>query len=307
MREQAASIQQNSDVYRRSFALPALPEPQALGVQRDPPLQESPKSGTSPALRTSARGPSFDGFLAQAVVTQRDVRRRRQTCGISLGVHGLVLLGALSFAAPKPVPSPSPRVAVSVGLRLPLAPTLASTAATRPARTPVAKRKPELRTPAVVPQRAVVAPPETIPPAADEAASHDAEAGAGSGAATTVSASGGGQPVVGAQAPAPALPAAQIKALLDRYLLHILRSRIESRLSYPAEAERMGVEGTVLVRVRIDGAGKLMSAALMGTCPHEVLCEAALQTVRESSPFPAPPSELGAAIEVSVPLTYRLQ
>ncbi|HEY0710279.1 MAG TPA: TonB family protein, partial [Polyangia bacterium] len=127
------------------------------------------------------------------------------------------------------------------------------------------------------------------------------------GAATS---GGGGGTVLATVASAPAAPAlsaSDVRALLARYTQEILRTRIAANLVYPPEAERVGAEGTVVVRVRVNSAGAVISAAVVGACAHELLCEDALRTVRAASPFPPPPPVLGALIDVSVPVTYRLE
>jgi periplasmic protein TonB len=99
----------------------------------------------------------------------------------------------------------------------------------------------------------------------------------------------------------------QRRSLLERYLRELFRSRIAARFRYPPEAERDGIEGVVVMRVAIDGSGKLIELHLVGSCQHAVLCEAASRTLLASAPFPPPPAELGGAIAVDVPLAYRLE
>jgi protein TonB len=105
----------------------------------------------------------------------------------------------------------------------------------------------------------------------------------------------------------PELAPEQRRTYLDRYLQESLRSRVASRFRYPPEAEREGAEGTVLLRLRIDPAGRLISVTVIGICPHAILCDAARTTVQEAAPFPPPPRALGGTIEVDMPLAYRLE
>lgn len=271
-------------------------------LQQDQAPSEPPLEQPRPPAHA---GELFGGFLQQAAITRRDVRRRRLMCGLSVGFHGLLLLIPLLVATKDPrVPAP-PRVSVTMLRYSPGPPPAARSAAP----TPAATVKPRPAKPVVVRAPAVVQPAESPPPVepdvepAGQAQADDGEpGGVKGGVAGTVASPGVDMP-----AAAPAISAAQVRALLERYLQEILRGRIKDGMAYPPEAERIGAEGTVLVRVRVDGAGKLVSAALAGACPHEILCEAALQTVRASSPFPAPPRELGATIEMTVPLTYRLE
>jgi periplasmic protein TonB len=108
---------------------------------------------------------------------------------------------------------------------------------------------------------------------------------------------GGAPPVLG--------PAAR-RALLDQYT-KLFGPRIRQHFRYPRQAEDLEVEGAVLVRVAVDGRGQLVQARTEGGCPHELLCEDAVRTVRASAPFPPPPAALGAPVEVYVPLNYTMQ
>jgi protein TonB len=99
----------------------------------------------------------------------------------------------------------------------------------------------------------------------------------------------------------------QRKAMLASYLQEIFRSRIAAHFQYPEEAERLGMEGLVIVRASVLPTGALWSARTLGDCPHRLLCTAAERTVRAAAPFPPPPAELGGAISIDVPLNYRLE
>ncbi len=107
--------------------------------------------------------------------------------------------------------------------------------------------------------------------------------------------------------PPPTLTREQRQQLTSRYLQELFRSRIASRFHYPAEAEELGLEGLVTLRVSIDSDGQLLGIRVQGPCPHAMLCDAALRTVRESVPFPPPPAELGGGFAVDVPFQYRLE
>jgi protein TonB len=255
--------------------------------------------------------PSFTGFLQQGTETRRAIWRRRRTCVASIGLHAVVLVavGVIAARAPQSAAPLAMTVPVTIGLRLPApgpaaAPLVAKAAEPSPAkpRTSPPRPRPSLSAAPV----AVVMQVET--PADEGDASETAAASTAPDPAPAVGTGGGGAATaIGSGTAAPALSASEIKALQDRYIQEILRTRIAARLVYPTEAERMGAEGTVIVRVRVNGTGVLIHAAVMGECPHEVLCEDALRTVRAASPFPSPPSALGALIDVSLPVSYRLE
>ena len=107
--------------------------------------------------------------------------------------------------------------------------------------------------------------------------------------------------------PPPSLTREQRQSLTSSYLQELFRSRIAAHFQYPREAEDLGLEGLVTLRVSIDRSGQLLGMRVQGPCPHTMLCDAALRTVRESVPFPPPPAELGGSIAVDVPFQYRLE
>jgi len=252
--------------------------------------------------------PVFAAF--QGVSRERgQVRRRwRLTVGISVAVHGLLVAAAAAGAFSRPVPPapPSPpRVVVSLGLPAPPRPAVTPPEAPRPPRQ--RPQRPVLAAIAPRPERVVepVEPEVTAASAGtdESAAPHDGPVGEIDG---TPAAAPPPPPPPPAPPPPPVMTADQRRQFLARYLTSALRPRFDSRFSYPPQAEREGVEGTVLLRLTIDCSGRLVSAATMGACPSDILCEHAQQTTRAASPFPPPPRELGATIQVDMPVAYRL-
>lgn len=240
-------------------------------------------------------------------------RRRGVTVGVSLGVHSLLLaLAATGVShqvsrASQPEP---PRVVVSLGLPAPARRAPPPPEAPKP---PPPRKAPRPAMALVQPQldRELVAA-EPAPPveATDDAGvedegstSGDQPVGSPDGVATAQAAPP--PPPRPVTPPPPAMTAEQRRQQLARYLQEALRPRFDSRFTYPAEAERMGVEGRVVLRLTIDGSGRLLAAAAAG-CPADILCEHAQRTIRDASPFPPPPRELGATIQVDMPIAYRL-
>lgn len=180
-------------------------------------------------------------------------------------------------------------------------------------RPPVAEQ-PVARTP---PAEAAAEGTEEAPAAVSEPASTEAapEVEAGSGgsgvlggvAGGSLGGAGGLLPPLPPPPPPPSLTREQRQSLTSSYLQELFRSRIAARFQYPQEAEDLGLEGVVTLRVSIDRSGQLLGMRVQGRCPHAVLCDAALRTVRESVPFPPPPAELGGSIAVDVPFQYRLE
>lgn len=111
----------------------------------------------------------------------------------------------------------------------------------------------------------------------------------------------------GAGEPPPPISPERRQVVLASYLQELFRSRIAAHFQYPEEAERLGMEGLVVVRASVLPTGALWSARVLGDCPHRILCAAAERTVRAAAPFPPPPAELGGAISIDVPLNYRLE
>jgi protein TonB len=80
---------------------------------------------------------------------------------------------------------------------------------------------------------------------------------------------------------------------------------LERQRSYPVAARRLGQEGEVLVRLRLDGSGRAVEAALVGTTGHRLLDEAVLRMVEKAQPFPPPPIPMGKTLECLVPVRFR--
>ncbi len=269
-------------------ASPGAPEPASL---------PAPAAAT---LAPPSAGPAcFGAFLAQGRDARPAGRARTRMIAVSLAAHGLVVAAGVCLSFWQVDELTAPSVSVTF-LTTPLAP---PPPPPPPARAAVPKRPrprptptPELVQPRVEPTPQAAAPaPEEQPPQEDQQ-----EQGVDQGVAGGVV---GGQ--VGGTLPPP--DPSQRRSLLERYLRELFRSRIAARFRYPPEAEREGIEGVVVMRVAIDGSGKLLELRLVGSCEHTVLCEAASRTLLASAPFPPPPAELGGAIAVDVPLAYRLE
>jgi protein TonB len=120
--------------------------------------------------------------------------------------------------------------------------------------------------------------------------------------------SGGGPTgVVGGRAPAGVASDSQRRNLADRYRDDLLRTRIRDHFRYPAEARDLELTGRVVVQVTVDRNGRLLAARIAGSCPHRLLCDDGLRTVRASAPFPALPADLGDSLRIEIPLKYDFQ
>lgn len=112
------------------------------------------------------------------------------------------------------------------------------------------------------------------------------------------------KPAPKAPPPPPGPTAAQRKAALARYLSQVRRAVIAKK-RYPRAARRLGLEGVIRVRVRIEADGHLSSARVVGDVDGP-LAQAALKAVRDAAPFPGIPKLAGHAVSVDIPIRFRL-
>ncbi len=73
----------------------------------------------------------------------------------------------------------------------------------------------------------------------------------------------------------------------DYYEMVILR--IESIKKYPEQAKAMQKEGRITVQFVIGLSGLVKDVQIVEPCRHDLLNQAAIQAVRDASPFPKPP------------------
>jgi len=79
------------------------------------------------------------------------------------------------------------------------------------------------------------------------------------------------------------------------YLEHI-KNKIENVWTYPTEAARTGQQGTLLVLFSINKNGDLIRLKLVRSSGYPLLDKAALQAVRDASPFPPLPKRFNLDI-----------
>jgi len=83
--------------------------------------------------------------------------------------------------------------------------------------------------------------------------------------------------------------------------------KVSRNLRYPSRAQREGLEGRVLVSVRIDRKGELLECELGESSGARYLDRDALRTVRRAAPFGAVPGSIeGRGLEFDVPVVYGL-
>jgi periplasmic protein TonB len=291
----------------------SLPEPDVpappLGlssVAQSPEPADSAPAPAVPAVDTGAA--PFGSFIGADSARRQGSGVRRLTAVVSIAAHGALLAVGLVTSFWQVDELSAPRVSVTF-ISLPVAPPPPPPAARKAEARPRPQRP--LRQPVVVPTEVKPLQPEAADQDKDKDKDKDPDKDQQAGVAggTSGGVAGG---VVGAlsSAPPPRVPelsAHQRQALIRRYLEEILRPRILARFRFPPEAERLGIEGQVLVQASIDGSGRLLGLRPVGSCADDILCEDAARTIREAAPFPPPPAALAEGLKVEVPLTYRLQ
>ncbi len=71
----------------------------------------------------------------------------------------------------------------------------------------------------------------------------------------------------------------------DATLLLIMR-KIEAAKRYPKVARAMGIEGTAVVRFRLEPSGQVERVEVVRSSGSEILDRASLETVRDAAPLP---------------------
>ncbi|WP_247893093.1 TonB family protein [Azospirillum baldaniorum] len=193
------------------------------------------------------------------------------------------------LAAAEPAPDPEPRSVEAVPLPDPSPPDVPDSVAPLPARKPTVK--PVTATTTRAPSPVTPAP---VTPAKDMVGNRDGAAAATGPAAGPAMGSGmNGSAVADAGAGGGGADAMRV-------YLEEVRRRLQARLAVPAEARRLRLGGTVLVRftVQRDGSVPGESMAVLSGPGVAVLERAALETVARTAPFPPPPKP--ATVEVPV-------
>jgi TonB family protein len=89
--------------------------------------------------------------------------------------------------------------------------------------------------------------------------------------------------------------------------LTALRQRIQQSVRYPATARRRGLAGTVSVEILILANGTISKVTLLESSSHQVLDEAALDTIRALPRMPLPSSLPARPLRVRVPVVFQMR
>jgi protein TonB len=95
--------------------------------------------------------------------------------------------------------------------------------------------------------------------------------------------------------------AARIRYLNDHFAY--IRDKILKNVSYPDAARRMGWQGKVVLSFIITANGYVRDFNVIQSSGFKMLDNKAIETVKETAPFPKPPDEA----YIVIPITYRLQ
>jgi len=85
-----------------------------------------------------------------------------------------------------------------------------------------------------------------------------------------------------------------------------IRRRVQERLVYPWMAVRRRMSGVIELELEVDGTGRLVAVAPVGGEAPRLLRDAALQAVRDASPFPLPPGVPPRALTLRLPVVFEL-
>ena len=86
----------------------------------------------------------------------------------------------------------------------------------------------------------------------------------------------------------------------------MLQAYLSSRKRYPNVSRRLRQEGTVTVQARFAADGSLLSASLGKSSGVPLLDDAALQLVREAAAAAQSRAQPGQAVQLRIPVEYRL-
>ncbi len=89
--------------------------------------------------------------------------------------------------------------------------------------------------------------------------------------------------------------------------LQRFRQRVQESLVYPLAARRQGLRGTVELDVWLDPAGRVRDVRVARSSTHELLDDAAVETIRRLGPLPFPESLPRRSLRIRLPLVFELR
>ena len=115
-------------------------------------------------------------------------------------------------------------------------------------------------------------------------------------------------PVANPEPPQPAGPSeVDLNAAKGQYA-DTLRRELAKDKKYPSIAARRGYQGDVVLDVKLDNNGKVLSASVHNSSGYELLDKEAVAKVFRISSFPLPPEVLrGLTFNVTIPISFKLE
>jgi protein TonB len=93
----------------------------------------------------------------------------------------------------------------------------------------------------------------------------------------------------------------------DSYLAKLVR-HLSAYRDYPRRARRLGLEGTPIVVFEFDRAGRLLNYHLLQGSSHRILDDAALNMLKQASPFPPVPDDMTSeTFRFQLPVAFQLR
>ncbi|HEY8353717.1 MAG TPA: energy transducer TonB [Methylophilaceae bacterium] len=107
--------------------------------------------------------------------------------------------------------------------------------------------------------------------------------------------------------PPPGPSQADLDAARRGYAERLARA-IAAHKKYPRIAQMRGWQGEVIVDLKIDGDGNVLTSAIGRSSGYETLDNQALEMVAKAAPFPPPPEILkSASFNIQVPVSFKLE
>jgi TonB family protein len=225
--------------------------------------------------------------------------------------------GPAVAAAPAPTPVAPARMPVA-SVAPPSAPIAPSAPVPPPPQPPAEPVAPAAPAPLAAPAPPPLPATPTAPPARSDPAAGPTEARGGASRADGPAAAGGGAsrsdaesgPGGAASSPlalaAPGSGGGSVPAEYGPYL-RAFRQRVLESLIYPLAARRQGVGGTVELHVWLEPTGRVRDVKVARSSSHEMLDEAAVQTIRRLDPVPFPDSLPRRPLLIRLPLVFELR
>ncbi len=115
-------------------------------------------------------------------------------------------------------------------------------------------------------------------------------------------------PVSNPEPPKPTAPSEiDLNAARGQYA-DMLRREVVKDKKYPSIASRRGYQGEVVLEVKLDSNGNVLSVNIKTSSSFESLDNEAMAKIRRIAPFPLPPEALrGRTFSVTVPISFKLE